>query len=193
MKINPTNISRSFWQGVALDYHTISSKVNLIGQFETTRTELGEALYQLKYKFDQSKIPILAQVVSEYIRKSRIYPELKAIIPVPPSNFDRPFQPVLELTKSISEKIRLPSPENYLLKIKETQALKDIEDFDQRRLEMQNAFKVVDQRYRNESVLLFDDLYRSGETLNAICETLKNQGNVKMVYCVTITRARIKR
>jgi predicted amidophosphoribosyltransferase len=193
MKINPTNISRSFWQGVALDYHTISSKVNLIGQFETTRTELGEALYQLKYKFDRSKIPILAQVVSEYIRKSRIYHELKAIIPVPPSNFDRPFQPVLELTKSIAEKIALPSPENYLLKIKETQALKEIEDNDQRRLEMQDAFKVVDQCYRNESVLLFDDLYRSGETLNAVCQTLKNQGNVKMVYCLTITRTRTKR
>ncbi len=193
MKINPTNISQNFWQGVALDYHTVSSKVNSEGNFETIRTELGEALYQLKYTFDSEKIPLIAQVASEYIRKSRIYHEIQAIIPVPPSNFDRPFQPVLELAKSISRKLALPSPQSYVVKIKETKALKEIEDDKIRQQEMQNAFTVINKCYQNECVLLFDDLYRSGATLNAVCETLKHEGKVKMVYCLTITRTRIKK
>ena len=49
-----------------------------------------------------------------------------------------------------------------------------------------------DQRFAGSYLLVFDDLYRSGGTLNAICNTLIKQGSVKRVYTLTITMTRKK-
>jgi competence protein ComFC len=42
-------------------------------------------------------------------------------------------------------------------------------------------------------VLLFDDLYRSGETLAEATRTLQEQGRVQRVYVLTVTRTRVLR
>jgi predicted amidophosphoribosyltransferase len=40
------------------------------------------------------------------------------------------------------------------------------------------------------SILLLDDLYRSGATLNVISRLLQQDGKVKSVYVVTMTMTR---
>ena len=51
--------------------------------------------------------------------------------------------------------------------------------------------------YRNvtagKHILLFDDLYRSGATLNAVTDLLMNQGDAKTVRVLTVTRTRSNR
>lgn len=193
LKIHPKIIKGAWRYGEALDLHTLSSVPRNDGNFDTTRTEIGEALYQLKYQFDRSKIEPIAEVVAQRIMSWRVFPYLKALIPIPPSKLDRPFQPVLELAKAIGNKTNLPLPNDYLFKVKQTQALKEIESPELRQQEIQDAFQVSDQRYLKESVLLFDDLFRSGETLNAVSKTLLSQGNVGRLYVLTVTMTRRKR
>lgn len=196
MNINPRVINGSWRYGVALDWHTLSSAPRSDGGFHTTRSEIGEALYQLKYQFDRSKIEPIAEVAAQQLISWRVFRYLKAIIAIPPSKLDRPFQPVLELANVLGNKTNLPVPDDYLIKVRQTQALKDIEDIEDielRHQQMQNAFQVADQRYSQESVLLFDDLFRSGETLNAVSNALVTQGNVGRIYVLTVTMTRTKR
>jgi len=40
------------------------------------------------------------------------------------------------------------------------------------------------------NVLLIDDLYRSGATLRACCDVLKEKGNVGEVWVLTMTKTR---
>ncbi len=47
--------------------------------------------------------------------------------------------------------------------------------------------------FKGRNILLFDDLYRSGETLKAVAQILKNKAGVKNVYILTITKTRSKR
>jgi len=42
-------------------------------------------------------------------------------------------------------------------------------------------------------VLLFDDLYRSGATMNAIAAALLDEGGAADVFALAITRTRSKR
>lgn len=70
--------------------------------------------------------------------------------------------------------------------------LKSIEDDEKRREILRNNFE-VDLRYANKKILLFDDLYRSGDTLNEITETLYSQGRVNNVYVATLTKTRVKK
>src|SRR5690606_18459285 len=83
-----------------IDIHTRSSIKLDDGTFLTERTVVGELLYQFKYCFDQAVKEELSQIIYSYIDTNQL--EFDVLIPIPPSNLDRPFQPVMELAISLS-------------------------------------------------------------------------------------------
>lgn len=182
------------WKGGwALDWHTQSSTLRADGGFDTVRGELGQALYDLKYCGDIDRAETLAAAASTHIEQLLARPYLDGMVPVPPSDLTRKSQPVLDVARRVADKIGLPLHEDYLLKVKQTQALKALDDADERREQLAGAFRVADQRFAGRRVLLFDDLYRSGATLGEITRTLMNEGGVDRVYVLTLTRTRVKR
>ena len=118
---------------------------------------------------------------------------ISGIIPVPPSDFSRSYQPTLEIAKGVGEKIGKTVLHRYLSKIKQTNELKSTSDPNERKAILKDAFKVNYDWMNGKKVLLFDDLYRSGSTLNEITKTLYNQGGVDKVYVLTITKTRSNR
>lgn len=176
--------------GYFIDYHSVSSVLNHDGSFTTIRTNIGELLYKYKYNYDISVENELSDLISSFIIK--YFPYCEVIIPIPPSNLKRPFQPLIELAQKVSEKTRIPCNLNYLFK-KETPPLKSIEDNIERRKILKDAFSIRDNRYITKSVLLLDDLFRSGETINAAVKVLKEQGQISEVYVLAITKTRTNR
>ena len=81
------------WElGLAFDLHTVTSTYlgpNQFGhdQFDNTRSEMGELLYQLKYQNDISAISTIIELLNVIIIEKFDY-----IIPVPSSKL-RNFQP----------------------------------------------------------------------------------------------------
>ena len=75
-------------------------------------------------------------------------------------------------------------------KTKSTIPHKNITDVDRKRTNVRGAFVVNTQEYKNRCVLLFDDLYDSGTTLTEATEVLYNQGKVKHVLVLTLTKTR---
>jgi len=189
MNLNVQQIKGKWKAGWALDLHTIASSSHPFYK----HTELGDMLYQLKYRSDRSKIEPIAAMAANFIKDRYVYPDLSAIIPIPPSQLDRPFQPVIELARSIGSKVNLSVPLDYLIKTKQTTALKNISDTVSRRELLKGAFRVSDERFARKDVLLFDDLFRSGETLNAVTEVLLSQGKVGKVFILVLTKTRTKR
>lgn len=55
---------------------------------------------------------------------------------------------------------------------------------------LEGLYSVERAHTQRKSVLLFDDLYRSGATLKAITELLMTQGRAGAVRVLTITRTR---
>lgn len=179
--------------GWAIDLHTLSSIPLGNGLFDTTYTEIGKALNLLKYHYDLSQVPILVKMATEFLKTRLVTPYLDVILPVPPSNLNRDIQPVYLVAKHISKNLKINIDFNYIRKIKKTQPLKGIEDIEDREEILRNAFDVKDARYRMKKVLLFDDLYRSGATLEAITKVLYEKGRVQNVYVLTLTKTRSKR
>ncbi|WP_257294222.1 ComF family protein [Endozoicomonas sp. YOMI1] len=178
--------------GWAIDLHTVSSIPLPDGGFDTTYTDTGKALNQLKYHSDYSQIEPLAKTAVEFLRTRVVTPYLNAIISVPPS-FSRELQPVQEIAKKISEALGIPHDLDYLIKTRPTDQLKGVTDQAEREKIIAGAFKVDDLRYKNGKILLFDDLFRSGTTLNEITKVLYNEGQVQNVYVVTLTKTRVNR
>jgi hypothetical protein len=176
--------------GFALDIHTIKSTLLDDGKFETTRTDLGELLFRLKYKFDRSTIEEIAVKCSTVIQSA--YSDIDVIIPAPPSNLERPFQPVFEVAKRIGELTKIAIDLNYVVKLPSEQ-IKSLNNQEDRNIVLDRSISIIDDRYKNKNVLIFDDLYRSGDTLSAISKKLLNQGKVNTVKVLCITKTRTKR
>jgi competence protein ComFC len=189
--INPKKISGRWIEGVALDLHTIRSiyvGVNEHGRdmFDTTRSELGELLVRLKYKGDQSAAPEIISTVVQYLEPRR--DKFDRIVPVPPSA-TRPVQPVIILANGIGAALGVPVI-NCIKATRPATQLKDIADPGRRR-ELLNGLYDVDPIHTEAgNILLFDDLFRSGATMNAITEGLMRQGKAASVRAFTITRTR---
>ena len=191
INIHPKEIKGSWDQGYVLDVHTISSTMigyNEFGhpEFDTVRSELGEMVYRLKYKGDKGVIAPVVEAIANFIKSWGIHPD--AIVPMPPSK-NRNLQPVVEIAQELARSTNIPLNTESLKKTKTTQQMKDVGDFSARVSVLESAF-ACDKVLEGKTVLLFDDLFQSGATMNVAAKTLKGQGLVNSVYALTLTRTR---
>ena len=63
-------------------------------------------------------------------------------------------------------------------------------DPERRRELLEGLYEIKGTSARGKSVLLFDDLYRSGATLSAVTDLLMSQGKAEAVRVLTITQTR---
>ncbi|MER3420700.1 MAG: hypothetical protein C4290_09340 [Chloroflexota bacterium] len=116
-----------------------------------------------------------------------------AIIPVPPSDLSRSVQPVALLAARIGALTGLTVSRDGLVKVKATPTLKNLADTASRRHALNGAFQASSEQLVGRVVLLFDDLYRSGETLTEAARALREHGRVRRLYVLTVTRTRMLR
>jgi competence protein ComFC len=194
INISPRKIYGNWFEGYALDVHTISSEFLGYDEFghqvfDTKRSEMGELLYKLKYKQDKKVIPDIVEVTVNFINNNW-KDIINGIIPVPPSRTQRKLQPVIEIARGIGNSLGIPLYDNILLKSKEKSELKNVFDFHDRLEILRDNFIIDNKIVRGKQILLFDDLFRSGATLTAATDVLYKQGNVEKVYVLTLTRTR---
>ena len=101
----PRKIYGAWADGYVLDLHSTGSTYvgdNEFGhpQFVTHRTELGELLFQLKYRSDGAVIKELVSAAHAFIRSWGV--NISAIVPVPATRTYRTIQPVVRWTKPLS-------------------------------------------------------------------------------------------
>ncbi|HME57996.1 MAG TPA: hypothetical protein VKF63_06645 [Terracidiphilus sp.] len=194
IEIHPRKIKGKWEDGYALDFHTLSSRFvgyNGYGhpEFDTTRSELGELLYKLKYHADTEAVESLAATVVDFLRKQWTI-EIDLIVPVPPSDTSRKRQPVLEVAQAISDRNGIALCSSCIQKVKQTPQLKNIYDYEERVSVLRDAFSTNKPNTAGRRLLLFDDLFRSGATMNIITERLIEDGGAKTVYALTLTRTK---
>ena len=154
--------------------------------YDTTRSELGELLFLLKYRSKLSAADDIVQAASSFLNRSRSKFDL--IVPVPPSGH-RPVQPVIILARGIGKALGLPVVESVTT-TRPANQLKGVMERERRNELLEGLYAVDRNVTADKSILLFDDLYRSGATLNAATDLLMNQGDASAVRVLTVTRTR---
>jgi competence protein ComFC len=191
--INPKKLVGSWQDGYSLDVHTIESRLigyNAFGhaEFSTKRSPLGELLFRLKYRSDRKCIEPIVETATNFLSAWDIRPTL--IVPVPPSNTARTHQPVLEIAKQLARHAELALCVECVKKIKKTPQIKDVIDLGERMDALAEAYAIDEEETSGKRILLFDDLYQTGSTLNTIARALKKDGRARTVYVLTLTRTR---
>ncbi|GBQ88412.1 ComF family protein [Asaia krungthepensis] len=191
VKTNPIAISGHWHSGVAMDLHTISSTpvgYNDFGymQFETVRPEIAELLFRLKNRADRSAAAPIIETVADFLGHHR--DKFDAIVPVPPSH-PRAVQPVIIMAEGIGQALNIPVL-SCITTTRPTGQLKNITDPDERKEHVNGLYTVDAAQTRGRKILLFDDLFRSGTTMNAITDVLLDAGQAQVVRALTITKTR---
>lgn len=177
-------------QGWVLAKHTLSSTYlgdNEYGRptFQTIRSEVGEATYQLKYRQAYGQVEPLAATLVEHVLPR--FADVGFIVPMPASTA-RARQPVTEVALAVGKMIGKPVFTELLLKEK-GQSLKDLHGKDEKLAALKDRMQIVN-RIPNEgrwNVMLIDDLFDSGASMEAACATLRTYAKVGRIYVAALT------
>ncbi len=191
---NPCQIEGAWKLGWALDVHTVSSVFldydqHGRAQFDTKRSDLGEWVYQLKYRGQSAAADRIVAIMAQFLRgKELVLSMIDLVVPAPPST-SRPVQPVATIAARLAERLDKAFAEDAIRKIKDTPTLKSMTEVEQRREALNDAFQGERSVVAGKGILLVDDLYRSGATANAVTLALIAAGAAR-VYFLAATRTR---
>lgn len=191
MKVSLRQIRGPWRDGWVLDKHIIRSTFKGNdeyghAQFDTLRTEVGEATYQLKYQGDWSQAAPLAQEIADHILSK--YPTIGFIVPMPAST-PRARQPVTEVANELGRLTGIPVMDNVLAKARGGKKLKDIVDKAEKLEAIGDSFSVNDGISTDGkwNVLVVDDLYHTGASMESACYALRQYSKVKEIYVASLT------
>ncbi len=192
MAVNkPRRIRGSWADGYVLDVHSTGS--TFLGYdefghpvFETLRTETGELLYRLKYRGDRSALGEIGADAERFLRAWKVGPD--AVVPVPPSRA-RAVQPVFLIAGEIARRLGIPVLGGAGGTRKDSPELKNVHEFEERRAALEDAFAADRRQVGGKTILLVDDLVRSGATMGAVAEALSHAG-AAAVYAFALTQTR---
>lgn len=167
-------------------------KVFIACEYESDNL-IGKMIKQVKYKFSEELSERLAEIVVRNL--GGIVDWNGAFIPVPLSNRRLKWRGFnqSELIGELIVKIANEHGDNlkfatkYLRKIRETAQQAECKSKAERVLNLRNAFEVDGTEPPPETVILFDDIYTTGTTMNECAKVLKNSG-VKKVFGLVIAK-----
>ncbi len=159
--------------------------------------ESGIALYAyqdyvkeliMKYKYHNRREygEWLAQQMIRYLGDKWKEWDCDVIMPIPvhkKKRVKRGFNQTEIMAERIAEYLRVPCVANLLERTVNTTPQKEFSP-EERRKNLKNAFKISENIVKYKKVLLVDDIYTTGSTIDSCAEVLKEHG-VRKVYFTT--------
>lgn len=180
-------------KGIAFDLHTLSSTylgVDDLGhdRFENERSEMGELVFRLKYRQDESVVERIVTLLDAI----KGVEKFDLILPVPPTK-SRKIQPVPTIALALGARRGVAVRTDLLLN-SGSKELKEVSDPVERSRLLHEAISITDpSEIAGKKVLLVDDLFRSGATLEVATEVLMSDGKAEAVSVLTMTKTRSNR
>ncbi|MGE0392765.1 MAG: ComF family protein [Vicinamibacterales bacterium] len=186
--IHSEPISGPWVEGFTLDRHVISSEpIGYLGehmQFQTKRSALGELVYQLKYRNGSP-----GDIVDTAVRfvNERWNGAIDCVVTPPPS-LHRTRQPALEIAMGIAAALGVPYVTAAVVKATATPQMKNVSR-DERAPLLSAAIQAGTDTVGGQRVLVVDDLWETGSTLQRVAEVLQEMGAAE-IRALTMTRTR---
>ena len=149
-------------------------------------TELSKKIvFGLKYNDKTYMGKYIAQIMSEKLELENIKFDYILFVPLHKKRMrKRGFNQAEKIAKNLSKLINIPVLDN-IERIYNTKRLYKLSK-DERKKELKNVFILKDSKHeiKNKNILLVDDIFTTGATVNEISKLLKLK-NVNKVYAMT--------
>ncbi|MFQ5771970.1 MAG: HRDC domain-containing protein, partial [bacterium] len=178
-QIHPKELKGAWTSGYALDFNSRFS--GSLWQ----RTEIGELVYRFKYNAELHLAKVLVNKLIEFMDSHPEFKSVDGVLAIPPSKH-RVTDPMSLIAEGVADKIKAPYLKDTLLKRRPTRLQKEMTNLVQKKSNVDGAF-AVQKSVQSKNLLLLDDLYDSGATLNEAVLTLRRAG-ANALFVLTLTR-----
>lgn len=145
------------------------------------------ALFRFKYQGRQEYADFFGEELYRHLGSDIRAMRAEAIIPVPlhKSRYrERGYNQSALLGKALAKRLQIPFYANLVVRCKKTVPQKQL-SYAERQNNLKKAFKLSGNDVKLNTVIIIDDIYTTGSTVDALAKVLL-EGGVKRVYVVTL-------
>ena len=145
------------------------------------------SIYRFKYPGRQEYADFFAEELLQYLGRDIRMMKAEAIIPVPLHRSrmkERGYNQSTVLARAFSKRCEIPVLDNLVVRCKKTIPQKQL-NYAERQNNLKKAFKICANDVKLNTVIIMDDIYTTGSTVDALTEELLGKG-VKHVFVVTL-------
>lgn len=149
--------------------------------------DIAESLYRFKYKGRAEYATFYAMCASRSFGRLLKELDADALIPVPihkKRKNQRGYNQASIFAKELSKHIGVPVIDNYVMRQKNTIALKKL-SANERKRNLKNAFIISTNGVKLKTIIIIDDIYTTGATIDGIAEKCREAG-VEKIYFLTV-------
>ena len=148
---------------------------------------ISDSIYRFKYKGRQEYAAYYAvcmeQSLGNWIRRCRP----NALVPVPihtSKRRARGYNQAEVLAKELGKRLGIPVETNLIKRVRKTVPMKELSVYN-RQNNLKRAFKICHNDVKLSTIVIIDDIYTTGSTIDAMSYELRRAG-VKRIYFVTL-------
>lgn len=147
---------------------------------------MKQLVHELKYKNRKNRGSFFGALMAKEYGNWMKAVGIQGIVPIPlhpKRQKQRGYNQATLMAKELSKRTGIPVLEDLLLREKETIPQKELTD-EQRKNNMKNAFHIKKNAVQLNCIMLLDDIYTTGATMDAAAKACKSSG-IKNIYCIT--------
>ena len=148
---------------------------------------MKQAMYRFKYSNKREYARFFGEEAAmrygQWIRKNQI----EAIVPVPlypGKKRKRGYNQAEVFARELSWYTGIPIESKLIVRMKDTQPMKNLDDVE-RKNNMKGAFQIGKMGVKYKKILVVDDIYTTGSTIEAVAEVLSQTG-VQSVFSICV-------
>ena len=145
------------------------------------------ALFRFKYQGRQEYADFWGEELYQHLGREILAMKADAIVPVPLHKSrlnERGYNQADLLGKALAKRVQLPFLNKIVVRHKKTLPQKQL-SYGERQNNLKKAFKLSANDVKLNTVIIVDDIYTTGSTVDALGEVFLEQGT-KKVYVVTL-------
>ncbi len=152
---------------------------------------IRDSLYRFKYQNKREYAYFYAQRTAGLYEGWIMRMGIEAIVPIPlhkRRKRERGYNQAGLYARYLGKELGLPVEENLLVRVRHTTPQKELSE-NERKNNLKKAFKCQRNVVQFKKILLVDDIYTTGSTMDAAAEALKSIGIQKVCFiCISIGR-----
>ncbi|MDD3415334.1 MAG: ComF family protein [Lachnospiraceae bacterium] len=148
---------------------------------------MRNSIFRFKYKNRREYAEFYGQEISRYLGKEikQLKPDVLVPVPLYKTKLQRRgFNQAEILANEIGKNLDIPVKKNLIIRTENTRPQKELNHIE-RENNLKKAFKIHQNDVKLNTVVLVDDIYTTGSTVDAIAKILKAQG-IQKIYYVTL-------
>lgn len=157
------------------------------GRAVFTYDSAAQSIYRFKYGRRQEYADFYGKAAADLLAEEKELKKAEALVPVPlhaSRMRQRGYNQAALFAKVLGKEWGIPVREDLVIRGRNTQPLKQLNPV-QRQNNLKKAFKIIQNDVKLNTIIIVDDIYTTGSTIDAISHELSRHG-VHTVYFVTL-------